>query len=189
MIFPIFISCDSRVNIKENEILGTYKFGVYGEESSVLGECGKDAFTLKPNGELIFHDIRLLPLFGELLTPLPCLEDKFKEFEALSIDCSLKDISGKWVLLSHPVTKHKYINFYIDVSSVGNTKLKQFLNKYAIDGWYHIEGSFDGLYHIDGSFNLFYGSKYLVWDDKSRIRILISNDDPDSMLMEYFVKE
>jgi len=178
LLLPTLLSCDVWSGIDEKQMEGTFQFGIFGEKSADSPEYRTDAFTLKPNGLMLFHNITIQSVFGKFIK-----ESHRKQYEELkrltAEEGSLNGVQGKWEIGNYEESSAKFITVHIDVSSVKNDRLKTILQKSAANGYYH----------IDGGFSLTYANPYLIFTDKSVIVIMTYAVDPDNILAEFFIKE
>lgn len=168
-------SCDYREGLDEKQILGTFQLAYFPETTSDSTQYKQQAFTLRPDGSIVFHDINFKSVFGRYLSE-DFEKNEFEDLKRLPIEaCSLNGVEGKWKFYE----KDKVLTLSIDVASVTNETFKTFLNKYLRDGYYEVP------------FRNFatYSNPYLVTVDKSVIVLMTYYPDADNIISQFFIKK
>lgn len=168
-------SCDYDEGLDEKQILGTFQLAYFPETTSDSTQYKQQAFTLRPDGSVLFHDMNFKSVFGRYLSE-DFEKNEFDDLAQVPSDaCSLNGVEGKWKFYD----KGKAIDLSIDVATVTNETFKSFLSKYLRDGYYEVP------------FRNFatYSKPNLVTVDKSAIVLMTYYPDADNIITQFFIKK
>ncbi len=168
-------SCDRDDHIDKKQMLGTFQLAYYPETIGESTEYKQQAFTLMPDGKLVFHDINFKTVFGKYIYDF-AEKNKLEDLKRLPVEaCSLNGVEGKWEFFA----ESRELVLYIDASFVQDEVFKAFLQSYLRDGYYIVPF---------GNFAT-YSNSYFVTKDKSTIVILTYHPDPDNIISQCFIKK